>query len=43
MEFIKKNRVAIGTAITFLVGGLTATGYVIPAPFVDLIRSALGV
>jgi hypothetical protein len=43
MDFIKNNKKTIGLAVTFLVGGLAAIGYDIPAPLVSLVLSAFGV
>lgn len=42
MEAIKNNKKAIATAIAFTLGGLSALGYIIPKPFVDLVYSVLG-
>lgn len=42
MEAIKNNKKLIATGIAFLLGGLSATGYIIPKPFVDLLYSVLG-
>jgi len=42
MAIVLKNKKLIGTAVVFLAGGLSALGYGVPKPFVDLLVSLLG-